>query len=155
NTVDFGNYGVIPGGQNNEVSGDWSLAAGQRAKAFHVGTFVWADSQNADFASTAVNQFCVRAQGGIQLSPTTSIFCGTGLRQMLNLFGTQYGLGVQAGDEYFRSAADFCWFKAGVHSDALHDPGSGGTELMRLDNGGTLNVKKDVFANSVVLTSDR
>ncbi len=42
-----------------------SLAAGQRARAIHDGTFVWADGQDADFASTGVNQFLVRAGGGV------------------------------------------------------------------------------------------
>ena len=38
-----------------------SFAAGNRAKALHTGSFVWADSTYADFASTAANQFLVRA----------------------------------------------------------------------------------------------
>lgn len=54
---------AIPGGQNNEVAADadYSVAAGYRAKANHAGSFVWADSTDADFASGAVNQFLVRA----------------------------------------------------------------------------------------------
>jgi len=31
----------------------------------HLGTFVWADSTNADFASTGVNQFLIRVSGGV------------------------------------------------------------------------------------------
>jgi hypothetical protein len=33
--------------------------------AMHNGAFVWADSQNASFSSTAANQFLIRAQGGV------------------------------------------------------------------------------------------
>jgi hypothetical protein len=33
--------------------------------AMHNGAFVWADSQNASFSSTANNQFLIRAQGGV------------------------------------------------------------------------------------------
>jgi hypothetical protein len=60
-----GSYGSIPGGDSNSASGAYSLAAGRRAKALHDGAFVWADSTDADFASTAPDQFVVRAAGGM------------------------------------------------------------------------------------------
>ena len=60
-----GYYAVIPGGDRNVASGNNSFAAGNQAKAVHPGAFVWADSQNADFSSTANDQFAVRAQGGV------------------------------------------------------------------------------------------
>jgi hypothetical protein len=56
---------TIPGGRSNTASGQHSLAAGRRAKAVHDGAFVWADNTDADFASTAANQFLLRAGGGI------------------------------------------------------------------------------------------
>ncbi len=56
---------TVPGGTSNTAAGDYSFAAGLRAKANHNGTFVWADSQNADFASTGSNQFLIRASGGV------------------------------------------------------------------------------------------
>ena len=61
-----GQYAVIPGGANNFALGNYSYAAGNRAKATNQGSFVWADSQNADFGSTTSNQFSVRAGGGVQ-----------------------------------------------------------------------------------------
>jgi hypothetical protein len=60
--------GTIPGGRNNLVSGSYGLAAGNRAKANHSGAFVWADSTDADFASTADNQFLIRAGGGVGIN---------------------------------------------------------------------------------------
>ncbi|MCI0329876.1 MAG: hypothetical protein L0196_02835 [candidate division Zixibacteria bacterium] len=64
-----GSYATIPGGLFNFASGHYSLAAGRRAKAIHTGAFVWADSQNVDFASTAANQFLIRASNvGIGLN---------------------------------------------------------------------------------------
>lgn len=60
-----GNWSVISGGRANRTLGDYSLAAGRRAKADHGGTFVWADSTDADFVSTAGNQFLIRAGGGV------------------------------------------------------------------------------------------
>jgi len=63
-------YGTIPGGLLNVAGGQFSFAAGQRAKANHQGTFVWSDSQNADFASTTNNQFLIRATGGVGIGVT-------------------------------------------------------------------------------------
>lgn len=60
-------YATIPGGVNNSAT-NYAFAAGRRAKANHTGTFVWADSQNADFNSTAGNQFLIRAAGGIGIN---------------------------------------------------------------------------------------
>jgi len=55
---------TVPGGENNVAGGDFSFAAGRRAKANHHGSFVWADSTDADFASQRYDQFRVRANGG-------------------------------------------------------------------------------------------
>jgi hypothetical protein len=54
----------VPGGLENVAQGDWSFAAGLRAKASQDGTFVWADSQGFEFASTAINEFSARTTGG-------------------------------------------------------------------------------------------
>jgi len=56
---------TVPGGRNNNAMAANSFAAGQRAKANHDGTFVWADGTAADFASTGTNQFLIRAAGGV------------------------------------------------------------------------------------------
>ena len=60
---------------------------------------------------------------------------------MLNLWGTQYGMGVQSGTLYCRtdnaSANDgFAWYRGGVHADGQQDPGAGGQKLMSLTAGG-------------------
>lgn len=57
-------FAMVPGGDSNTAT-NYAFAAGRRAKANHQGTFVWADSQNADFASTGANQFIIRASGGV------------------------------------------------------------------------------------------
>jgi hypothetical protein len=59
-----GSYATIPGGLSNSA-GSFSMAAGRRAKAVNTGSFVWADSTNADFSSTADNQFAIRAANGM------------------------------------------------------------------------------------------
>jgi hypothetical protein len=68
-----GNYGTVPGGYDNEANASYSFAAGYRAKARHLGSFVWADNTAADFASTAQNQFLVRARGGVRFDTDSSI----------------------------------------------------------------------------------
>lgn len=55
---------TIAGGVGNMASGTVSFAAGTSARAEHPGAFVWADHQRLLFASTAPNQFSVRAVGG-------------------------------------------------------------------------------------------
>jgi hypothetical protein len=76
---------TVSGGENNQASGSWatvaggnanlaggqsSFAAGSQAQALHQGAFVWADSQNAPFASTANDEFLIRAQGGVGINTT-------------------------------------------------------------------------------------
>jgi len=56
-----GTHSMIPGGLGNRASGDYSFAGGRRAKAQHQGSFVWADDQNTDFATTNQRQFLIRA----------------------------------------------------------------------------------------------
>lgn len=68
------NCTVIPGGANNLAGGLYSFAAGQQAQALHQGSFVWADSQNAAFASTNNDSFNVRAAGGVRF-----VTSGTGM----------------------------------------------------------------------------
>jgi hypothetical protein len=65
-----GQFATVSGGYFNTASGDYSFAAGQQAQALHQGAFVWADSQNAAFASTANDQFLIRAQGGVGIGIT-------------------------------------------------------------------------------------
>jgi hypothetical protein len=59
---------MIPGGLRNRAAGTYSLAAGRRAQANHTGSFVWADAQDADFASTANNQASFRTSGGVRFT---------------------------------------------------------------------------------------
>ena len=124
------------------------------------GTFVWADSQATTFTSSGPNQFLVRAAGGmaintnapaagaaltvngnVAVATTGSLAFGSQSRQMLNLWGTEYGIGVQSFRTYFRTAqtgGGFSWFEGGVHNDAVDNPGAGGTLRMRLNNIGQL-----------------
>ncbi len=80
-----GPYAVIPGGDLNAAAQN-SFAAGHRAKANHSGAFVWADSTEADFATTGTNQFLLRATGGV----------GIGLNQPTNKLHVAGGVSATA-----------------------------------------------------------
>ena len=81
----------IPGGQQNMAAGSFSFAAGQQAQALHQGAFVWADSQSGPFASTAVDQFSVRAEGGVRFVTGSA---GVTLDGNLNLPATTATAGI-------------------------------------------------------------
>jgi hypothetical protein len=73
---------TIPGGSENLAGGNYSFAAGRRAKANHQSAFVWGDSNNADIASTNANSVTMRADGGYRLfsngSATVGVFLAPG-----------------------------------------------------------------------------
>ncbi|MBN8592392.1 MAG: hypothetical protein J0M33_11555 [Anaerolineae bacterium] len=64
---------------------------------------------------------------------------GTTARQMISLWGTEYGIGVQSNTTYFRTWDNFAWFKRGSHANGIFDSG-GGTTMMVLDNRGYLGI---------------
>lgn len=178
-------YGsVVAGGHLNEAGGIYSAAAGHRAKVRNAtqsgdfdgdeGSFVWADSNFADFFSTGPNEFAVRATGGVRfvtaidgsgnptrtvrINPNGEADFGSQTRQMLNLWGpAEYGIGIQSGTLYFRTnpnfsatTGGFSWFNGGSHNDSANNPG-GGVEVMRLASNGTLYVTN----GTVGILSDR
>lgn len=75
-------------------------------------------------------------------------FFGSQTRQHLNLWGTQYGVGVQNSTLYFRGDT-FAWHGGGSHSDTVWDPGAGGTRLMTLDAAGNLAIPGQLQAGSL------
>jgi len=68
-TYAIGAYSTAMGGITTSA-GDYSVATGRRAKidALHDGSFLFADSTNADFNSAAANEFAVRASGGVRFA---------------------------------------------------------------------------------------
>jgi hypothetical protein len=88
-----GKRATVPGGHENTAAGDHSFAAGRRAKADHDGAFVWGDSNDFDFASTANNQFSARATGGARFvsaidgsgNPTAGVILNAGAGSWSNL----------------------------------------------------------------------
>ncbi|WP_260441919.1 hypothetical protein [Microcystis aeruginosa] len=86
------------------------------------------------------------------VSVSGSVNFGSKVRQMLTLYSTNtsgdnYGIGVQVGTQYFRTSANFAWYKGGSHNDGVLNAGTGGTTLMTLDTNGTLNVTGTIKVN--------
>jgi hypothetical protein len=67
---DNANHAMIPGGFGNYAT-NYAFAAGRRAKAWHSGSFVWGDSNNAEVGSTNRNSVTMRASGGYRLFTST------------------------------------------------------------------------------------
>jgi hypothetical protein len=63
-----GFYSTVPGGADNAAGSSYSFAAGRRAvvASNHDGAVLFADSTDADFASSAANEFAARATGGVR-----------------------------------------------------------------------------------------
>ena len=71
--------------------------------------------------------------GALNIGTSTNLSFGSATRQMVNLWSTSYGIGVQRATQYFRTGTRFSWHRGVVHSDSENDPGSGGTLAMTLD----------------------
>ncbi|MBI1299352.1 hypothetical protein GC175_30855 [bacterium] len=80
--------------------------------------------------------------GGTTLSEGAISF-GKRTGQHINLWGTEYGLGIQSNTLYFRTADKFAWHKNGKHSDDIADPG-GGVNLMTLEADSGLTVSNGI-----------
>jgi hypothetical protein len=200
-----GETSTVGGGFDNCAGGQNSFAAGRGAKVRpqsdpgavapacsalssfasvaggDFGTFVWADSQVADFVSSGPNQFLIRAQNGAAINTNTpqngaaltlgsssnttgALAFGSQIRQMVNLWGanpnglgSEYGIGVQLNTTYFRSGRAFAWYDSGEHNDGFLEPGNGGDRLMTLAPapGGLESVSGVLRAQSFVSVSDR
>lgn len=122
---------------------------------FSVGNTTKVSLLNSDLLDGLDSSVFLQKSGGIMTGdltfnePANVIFpaTATSTRQMLNLWGTAYGIGVQTDTLYQRSNNDFSWFIGGTHSNLRNNPGSGGTEAMRLIAAtNTLWIRPDYFA---------
>lgn len=114
NNTASGTDATVSGGGANIASGDYSFAAGQEAEALNNGSFVWSDDSGGVFASTAENQFSVRAAGGIRLAGDVGFDTSTYHHLSLSggnstgyLYGSYPGLGdgVHLGYNFYYTAA--------------------------------------------------
>ncbi len=136
-----------------EVSGNARITPGGSGGFFQVGT----PSGETGLGVIGSNRFDLRFNGstlklvaglgsgppplenGITVDTSGNVGVGRNItfgnqsRQMLNLFGDGFGVGVQTADLYYRSGAGFAWHVGGVHDDATYNAGPGGTTVATLD----------------------
>lgn len=107
------------------------------------------------FVTANQSRLAISSAGNLTVNGSGTLSFGAAIGQLVNLVGSLYAVGVQSDTLYFRTGNHFSWHRIGIHSDTAHDPGAGGLELMRLTSPGNLNVRGNVVANSVILSSDR
>lgn len=88
------------------------------------------------------------------LNNTGNLSFGNVTRQMLNLWGTEYGIGVQSYTVYNRTdyGGGFAWYEGGTHSNTQNDPGPFGTTQMRLNSSEGLRVNGKISASANVVS---
>lgn len=103
---------------------------------FSVGSATKIPNLNSDLLDGLDSAVFLQKTGGtmtgdLTLNSPAEVNFGTTTRQILNLWNTTYGIGVQGDTLYQRTGNDFSWFLGGSHNDARNNSG-GGTEAMRL-----------------------
>jgi len=94
----------------------------------------------------------LNTNGNWEIFESGSLFFGSQTRQMVNLWSTAYGIGVQGNTQYFRSGKRFSWFTGGSHNNSENNPG-GGTVRMTLDNGDLTLGNNFFLSGSIFLTA--
>ncbi len=91
----------------------------------------------------------LQVNGSMDVTGTLSF--GSSVRQMLNLYNLDYGVGVQSSTQYFRTAKNFAWFKGGAHHNGELNPGGGTVQMVIKDGNvgiGTSDPKRNVHIDS-------
>lgn len=171
-TTTASGYASTAIGLDTTAGGGFSLAAGNRAIVRDAagagetdadgncttsfpdcgdeGTFVWADSQDADFTSTGPNQFLVRAAGGADFQ------LGSNGLKAFSESGSTSGAAVQAESTHADGIALVGRTKSSDATLVLNNRGSGslikaftvGTRLLELENNGDLFISGFLQENS-------
>lgn len=80
--------------------------------------------------------------GNLAIADPGELHFGSTVRQMINLYNTTYGIGVQSSTFYLRTASGFALYRGGVHAP---DPGdSGGGERLLYVTGASMLVDAQV-----------
>lgn len=118
----------------SEVNGNFSTIAG------------WLTTKTGTLGTPDI---ATRDVSGRDAALTGGLSFGTNPRQMLNLYGAQYALGVQSSTTYLRTGGGFAVYLNGAHAQNQWDPGAGGSTLMTVDATGNLNAPGQLSAGSL------
>ena len=151
NVIDYSAIGsTIPGGESNVVAAgaSYAFAAGQRAKANHTGAFVWADSTDADFASTRNDEFNIRAAGGVRVESGLGIGLNADNRPLITRGYDPFTSGAYTGlgrwglfMEPFRLAIGIADLPGRYFEVAKYATDGTSVSLLTLDQAGNLNIR--------------
>ena len=139
---------VLGSNVSGNISGNATTATTAATASYVAGTNVSGNiSGNAGTVTGGVYTSGDQTIAGAKTFSGTILF-GSAVRQMLNLYSTSYGIGVQSSTQYFRTDGRFSWYNGGVHSDTENTPGAGGTNLMTLSSVGNLTVTGTIGASN-------
>jgi hypothetical protein len=105
NNVASGHSATVAGGEQNTAAGTASFAAGTGAQALHDNAFVWSDGSPGTFGSTGINQFSVRAAGGIRLAGDVQLSGGA----------SYHNLSLSGGNSTGYLYGSYGFFGDGIH----------------------------------------
>ena len=131
---------------SSTVRTDGELQVGGSGSTFRVsgstftyqGNDIWHAGNDGSGSGLSADNLDGINSGSFLRSDTSDTFSGGALsfgsstRQMINLYASSYGIGIQSNTQYYRSGRDFAWFEGGSHSNTRLDAG-GGTRVMHYD----------------------
>jgi hypothetical protein len=136
-TLTIGNSGKSV---NGGAAVSWTLdeiGAAARTRNIATGTGLSGGGDLTQDRTLSVDATVLRTSGNFTMAGNLSF--GSTTRQMLNLWSTSYGIGVQSNTLYYRTADHFAWFRNGSHSDTIFNSGGGAT-MMVLNSSGRLGI---------------
>ncbi len=82
-------------------------------------------NENQDIEMRPKGTGTVKVLGDLQVENNKTIKWNRNMRQMIDLWGTEYGIGIQNHTQYFRTGMNFAWYKRGNHNDGELNAGGG------------------------------
>ena len=73
-------------------------------------------------------------EGNVTVGAPSTLSFGAQVRQMINLWEDDYGIGVQSSTQYFRTAKNFAWYQGGEHQDDQLNAGGGVVQMVINNN---------------------
>jgi hypothetical protein len=124
--------------------GNYALLQGT---ASDIGTTYLNSPKTVRLRINNADKLVVQTNGDIDIIPPGNMSFGAVTRQMINLWNTDYGIGVQSATMYYRTGSNFAWYRGSGHNDNTFNPGINGRTLMRLDVNGNLFIRGQIFQN--------